>query len=243
MSARRPAWLPLLAAIACTLLFAGLGVWQLQRAGDKRALIAVIERGADAPAVRLPDAPGALADHAWRRVRVQGRFLAGRQFLLDNRIHEGRAGFDVLTPLVRPGGRAVLVDRGWVPAGPRREPRAPITLDAAGAVTVTGRLWLPEAGLALGPALAPVAAGEPRWPRLVTRVDYAAMGRALGRELMPAVVRADGDAPWVLTPRPPAPAFGPARHYGYAVQWFALALTVVAVTLILRRRRRRRDDR
>lgn len=243
MSARRPAWLPLAAAAVCALLFVGLGTWQLQRADDKQALIAAIERGADAPAVALPQESGALAERAWRRVRVQGRFLAGRQFLLDNRIHEGRAGFDVLTPLLRPDGRAVLVDRGWVPAGPRREPQAPIALDAPGSVTVTGRLWLPEAGLALGPALAPVAGDEPRWPRLVTRVDYAAMGRALGRDLVPAVVRADGEAPWVLTPRPPAPAFGPARHYGYAVQWFALALTVVAVTLILRLRRRRKDDR
>lgn len=242
MSARRPAWLPLLAAVACTLLFAGLGAWQLQRAGEKRALLAAIERGTDAPAVALPETSAALAAHAWRRVRVHGRFLAGRQFLLDNRIHEGRAGFDVLTPLARPGGRAVLVDRGWVPAGPRREPAAPVALETAGTRTVTGRLWRPEAGIALGPALAPVAGG-PAWPRLATRVDYAAMGRALGRELVPAVVRADGAAPWVLTPRPLAPAFGPARHYGYAVQWYALALTVVAVTLILQLRRGREDDR
>lgn len=243
MSARRrPAWLPLVAAAACTALFAGLGTWQLERAGDKRALLAAIERGTEAPALALPDETGALAARAWRRVRVYGRFLGGRQFLLDNRIHEGRVGFDVLTPLVRAGGRAVLVDRGWVPAGPRREPLVPIALEVSGALTVSGRLWLPEPGLALGPALAPAAGGAP-WPRLATRVDYAAMGRALGRELVPAVVRADGDAPWVLTPRPPAPAFGPARHYGYAVQWFALALTVMAVTLILRLRRGRRDDR
>lgn len=243
MSARRrPTWLPLVAAAAFTLLFAGLGTWQLERAGDKRALLAAIERGAEAPAVALPREPEALAAHAWRRVRVHGRFLGGRQFLLDNRIHDGRAGFDVLTPLERPGGRTVLIDRGWVPVGPRREPRTPIALEVPGALTVSGRLWLPEAGLALGPALAPVDGG-PEWPRLVTRVDYAAMGRALGRELAPAVVRADGDAPWVLTPRPPTPAFGPARHYGYAAQWFALALTVVVVTLVLRRRRRRKDDR
>ena len=43
------------------------------------------------------------------------------QFLLDNRSYRGQPGYEVLTPLVRAGATALLVDRGWVPfTGSRR---------------------------------------------------------------------------------------------------------------------------
>ncbi len=238
MSARRrPGWLPLVAASIAFALFVGLGVWQLQRAAEKEQLLAAIERGARAAPIELPYADSALAGAEFHRVRAQGQFLGERQFLLDNRLLDGRVGYDVITPLVLADGRTVLVDRGWLPAGPRREPQGDVALEMTGPVTVTGRLWRPDPAVALGPAVAP-SSGE--WPRTVTRIDYQALGQELGRTLTPAVIRAERGAPWVLTPRPLEPRFGPERHYGYAVQWFALALTVVVVTGALRWRRRQR---
>ncbi|MFW5969098.1 MAG: SURF1 family protein [Halofilum sp. (in: g-proteobacteria)] len=238
MSAR-PHWLPWVAAGLAVALFAGLGVWQVQRAGEKRAVIAALEDD-DRPALeRLPATPAALRDESRREVRIQGRYEGERQFLLDNRILEGRPGFDVLTPLVLDDGRRVLVDRGWVAAGPGREPVESVELEADESVTVKGRLWLPEAGIGLGSAVAP---GE-EWPRLVTRVEFGALEQALGRELVPAIIRADGEAPWLFRPRDLRPRFGPMRHYGYAFQWFALALTVLAVACMLEWRRRRMDKR
>lgn len=226
-----------MAAAIAFALFGALGMWQVQRAAEKKELLAAIERGArDAP-IQLPYADTALAQAEFRRVRAEGRFLTERQFLLDNRLFDGRAGYDVITPLVLADGRTVLIDRGWLPAGPRREPRGEVALEVAGPVAVTGRLWRPDPALALGPAVAP-AAGD--WPRTVTRIDYDALGQELGRSLVPVVIRAERGFPWVLTPRPLEPTFGPERHYGYAVQWFALALTVLVVTIVLQWRRWRR---
>jgi surfeit locus 1 family protein len=234
---RRPVWLPLLAAVIAFVLFAALGTWQVQRAAEKQELLAAIERGGrDAP-IELPYADTALAEAEFRRVRAQGRFLTQRQFLLDNRLFDGRVGYDVITPLVLADGRTVLVDRGWLPAGPRREPRGEVAMEMAAPLTVTGRLWRPDPAIALGPAIAP---SDGDWPRTVTRIDYEALGQALGRSLVPAVIRAERGSPWVLTPRPLEPQFGPQRHYGYAVQWFTLALTVLVVTGVLQWRRRRR---
>lgn len=240
MSRRRPRWLPLGAALAATSLFAALGLWQLERAGEKGRLVAAIERGTSAPVLSLPTDPAEFAPLAYQRVRVTGTLVGRRQFLLDNRIHEGRVGFDVLVPLVRGNGDIILIDRGWVPASPGREPARPIRLGAAGEVTVRGRLWLPPSGFALGPALSGPAS---EWPRLATRIDYTAFGRALGRELLPAVIRADASVPWALEPRALEPAFGPMRHFGYAVQWFALALTVVVISTVLWWRHGKRERR
>lgn len=235
----RPRWLPWIAAALAITLFSGLGGWQLQRAAEKRAVIASLEDERQPVLERLPETPAELRWATRREVRIEGRYEGDRQFLLDNRILEGRPGFDVLTPLVVEDGRYVLVDRGWVAAGPGREPVEPVGLGGDERVTVEGRLWLPEPGIALGAAVAP---GE-GWPRLVTRVDFAALEEALRRDLVPAVIRAKGDAPWLFRPRDLQPRFGPMRHYGYAFQWFALALTVFAVACILEWRRRRMDKR
>lgn len=237
---RRPRWLPLTAALLTLLVFAGLGGWQVQRAGEREQALAAIAAGDDRPARPLPTERAGLEALAWYRVRVEGRFLAGRDFLLDNRLVEGRPGFDVLTPFVLDDGRTVLVDRGWVPADGRR-PAEPIHLDPAGEQVdaVRGRLWRPESGLALWPAL---ARDEGGWPRIATRVDYTALGEALGRELVPAVIRVEEPAPWAFEPRPVEPRFGPERHLGYAFQWFALAFTVLAVTVILLIRTRHKGD-
>jgi surfeit locus 1 family protein len=233
----RPSWLPWTAAGLVIALFSGLGNWQLQRAAEKRAVIASMEDDGQPALERLPATPETLRDAARREVRIQGRYEGERQFLLDNRILKGRPGFDVLTPLVLEDGRRVLVDRGWVAAGPRREPVEPVGIAVGGRVTVEGRLWLPESGLSLGDAVTP---GE-GWPRLVTRIDFGALEEALGRDLVPAVIRASGNADWLFRPRDLQPRFGPMRHYGYAFQWFALALTVLAVACILEWRRQRKD--
>ena len=234
------AWIPWLAAVLAISLFSGLGLWQLERAADKRAIIAALDSASGSPTEALPGDAAGLRALAFREVRVRGRFLES-QFLLDNRLYEGRPGFDVLTPLTLTDGRVILVDRGWVPAGPQRTPVGVLSAPTGQRVTVRGRLWLPEPGIGLGPALAPVGDGQggPAGPRLATRVEFAAFEAALGRELIPAVIRADGDAPWLYRPRPLQPAFGPMRHYGYAFQWFALALTVLVVTGVLLRQRRR----
>lgn len=237
MLSARPRWLPWVAAVLAMTLFSGLGIWQLQRAAEKRAVIRELEDGRQPVLEQLPRGPGELRGAARREVRIKGRYEGGRQFLLDNRILEGRPGFDVLTPLVLADGRRVLVDRGWVAAGPGREPVESVELAVDERVTVEGRLWLPESGIALGAAIAP----RQGWPRLATRVDFEALEEALGRDLVPVVIRAKGDAPWLFRPRDLQPRFGPVRHYGYAFQWFALALTVLAVVCILEWRRQRMD--
>ena len=98
-------------------LFAGLGLWQLDRAEQKREQAHTLEqRGRQAP---LP-LSGLHADGSslrYRRVLAQGSFDPDGQFFIENRRYGGRTGFYVITPLRMNGSDArVLVNRGWVPA-------------------------------------------------------------------------------------------------------------------------------
>lgn len=55
-----------------------------------------------------------LDDFAFRKVRVKGRWDYAHTVLIGPRVREGTKGVNVVTPLVRPDGSTVLVDRGFV---------------------------------------------------------------------------------------------------------------------------------
>ena len=203
--------------------FASLGLWQLGRAEQKRALAADFAGGGPAIEWRrlAPDAP------RYQRAQVRGRYDASHQFLLDNMSRESVAGLQVLTPLVLDDGSTVLVNRGWVPWGPTRDVLPEVDVGAEPR-TIVGRIdELPKPGIWLK---APPAAG---WPRLVQYPRMEELATELGRELAPRQVLLDSGVPdgyvrdWVV------PGTAADRHLGYAVQWFAFAAVAAAIWLVL----------
>lgn len=230
-------WIAALAAIA---LFANLGLWQSRRAVEKQAML---DAAARVMSEREPH-PLAIAGDAQRSraydwASGSGRFDARDVLLLDNQQRNGRAGVRAYRIFVPEQGGPLLVDLGWLPLpGDRRLPSVP---RPGGETQLRGLLVAPPStGLALGPALA--RQGD-AW--LMTRVDLAAIARETGLSvpLAPRVLRLDPDLPLGferdldLLPN----TLPPDKHRGYAVQWFALALAVLATALILTFRTRRRS--
>lgn len=203
-------------------LLTWLGTWQLERAAQSRAQFEAYARG-DAPPVALPPAASAAtALPRYARVRLSGHYLTERQFLLDNMTHEGVAGYRVLTPFVTAGGDTVLVDRGWLPVGPSRAALPPVEV-SGGTRELTGRLdALPRPGIELA-----AGSGSGGWPRVVGFPKLAELGAALGRPLYPQLVLLDAAEPdgYLREWRPGG--LPPERHVGYALQWYALALTLL----------------
>jgi len=222
----RPSLVPTLAAIALVVLTVLLGNWQRHRAAEKDALRERYEQAATLPPLVLPGAaidPDAVR---YRAVRASGTYDSAHQVLIDNRVHKGRAGFDVVTPLVLgASGRAVLVDRGWVPAAARRSelPEVPVP---HGVVTINGRANLPPRFLDLGQA----HPSGVLWPNL----DIAKLAQASGLELLPIVVEEDAsDARDGLVREWPQPDLGSERHLSYMMQWYSLAALAVVLWLTL----------
>jgi len=158
-------------------LFIRLGLWQWEKGTARQAQWSQFSRGADKAvalgSLGLDEVP------RFQRVTLQGRFDAGHQFLLDNRTYEGRAGYEVLTPLERPGGRVALVDRGWVPFTGQRSKLPSVELNASAPMTVTGRTdYLPSAGLVSGRA-----APQGGWPKVTSYPTMSELATALARPL------------------------------------------------------------
>jgi len=178
----------------------------------------------------------ALADvPRFQRISVTGRFDPDHQFLLDNRIYRGRAGFEVLTPLERESGRTALIDRGWVPFSGLRDRLPGVALQTRDPVAITGRVAdLPTAGLAGGRA-APAA--QVPWPKVTTFPSMNQLSEALGRPLEPHIVLLDPEDKdgYVRDWHPPG--LEPVRHWSYAVQWWSFAVVAFVLWLGLSLRR------
>ena len=112
MKARLLRILPLLAGVALMVLTVQLGNWQQGRAAEKEAIQARIDVLMQTPAQPMR-ADAAQADE-WQPLRLTGVWLTAATRLIDNRTHQGQAGYHVLTPaLLNDGSGAVLVKRGW----------------------------------------------------------------------------------------------------------------------------------
>lgn len=228
-------WLaPPVAAALLAILFVSLGFWQLDRAAEKVSM----QRLFDADANHVPLTEG-MATQEYQRITARGRFLPDRQFLIDNMILDGRPGYFVITPFEHAGNKPLLaVNRGWIAAAPDRTLPALVPL-AAQETEVRGRVGrLPRVGIRSGEAIADSAG----WPRLATYPDLADLSRVLGRDLLPFVLLLDPDDADTLIRRWQPQDRGPAMHYGYAFQWFALAAATAGI-LIWQSRKRHRHDR
>jgi surfeit locus 1 family protein len=224
--------------LALAALFASLGTWQLRRAEATRATLARFASGT-AGAV-LESLPRELDDDArFRRVALGGEYVPQPQFLLDNMLHEGAPGYQVLTALRVPGSaERVLVNRGWVPAGDDRSVLPDVAVDA-GARTVSARLErLPRPGLRLG--------GQPADRGAATVVlqypTAAELARRLGAPVFDYQLLLDASAEDGYVRDWRAPGIAPERHWSYAGQWLALALGALAAALGMAVRAARRKS-
>jgi surfeit locus 1 family protein len=213
--------------------FISLGRWQWHRADQKRALAAEFSAGTQRPIELEQRATSSLPRYT--HIRISGRYDSAHQFLLDNMSHDGFPGYEVLTPLLFGDGRAIVVNRGWVPltASRRQLPDVALT-DPPAPVMVAGLLDdLPAAALSMGHVPPP---GGPQWPKLTSFPTMADLAAALGRplesrQLLLAANQPDG---YVRDWHPVG--FGPMQHISYAIQWWIFAALAVVLYAALNRR-------
>jgi surfeit locus 1 family protein len=228
---------PLIATVAVLLLvpiMLALGAWQLNRADEKRALQAEYDLRAAAGPVGIGAHVQEAAALRFHRVRVRGEYESRFQLLLDNRVHKGRPGYHVVTPLkIEDSEVRVLVNRGWVELGPSRE-QLPAIETPKGTVEVIGVATVPSERQFILGGLEPLRATGPTvWQQL----DLALYARTVPFKLQPVVILLDAASPaggfirdWARLDA------GIAVHQGYAFQWFTLAAALLALYAFYGRR-------
>lgn len=220
-----------LLALAFFSLFLALGFWQLERAEYKRGLYqSFIDQQAmpPRPLADLLARPGAELP-LWRPVAASGRFYADKRIFLDNQVMRGRPGYFLYMPFQPTNSSGlVLVNRGWLPAGPDRD-RLPRIATPPGEVLIRGVTKAPpKTGLVLK-ALPPERLSE--HSARVQRLDIKELEAFVGAELAPFVARLTPESGHGFGREWRRPGSGEQTHKGYAFQWFAFAATLALVYL------------
>jgi cytochrome oxidase assembly protein ShyY1 len=222
-------WLGLAALMfGLAVVMVGLGNWQLSRFQQKSAINDRIDAAAVAAPVPVADvlavgrAPG--RGERYTRVTATGRYDTANEILARGRTIDDRVGFEVLTPLVLADGTALLVDRGWIPAGADALTIPDYPAAPGGEVTVTGAVRLPERQLGR------VDRTDGRLQ--VRRINPAQLAGSLPYPVLGGYVSIDQDGL-----RPVSVEYeGTLQNGGYALQWWAFAaLTLVGYVYLVRR--------
>lgn len=214
-------------ALAATALTVSLGCWQLDRAAQKEALAQSIRIQGGKAALTAAEVLASTdrAGLVHRAVRLQGHWLAERTVYLDNRQMQGRVGFFVFTPLqLADSPTVVLVQRGWAPRNFEDRAALPAVRTPAGRVVVDGRMAPPPSKL--------YEPGPSSTGAIRQNLDLAQFQQETGLPLLQDLsVVQTGAASEGLTREWPEINLGVDKHYGYAAQWFALAVLVVLLYL------------
>lgn len=220
-------WKLAVLAVIGVCLLCSLGFWQLSRGQQKQILIDSFARRTQAPVLTTESAKSD-QDLRYYRMQLQGKFDNEHSFLLDNKILDGTVGYEIYTPFMASSiDKYILIDRGFVPAGQSRN-ILPEIKSITGHQEITGMLNLPPTYVAFGSMQS-----DPKesWPLRVEYIDLSKL--PLPGHFYPYILMIDPNNPaaykisWQAIITMP-----PERHYGYAVQWFALALTLLILFLV-----------
>lgn len=204
-------------------LLVSLGVWQLNRAEEKQVLLEQWQQEAENLAWQ-DMVSGDLT--SGRPVTLTGMY-GSRNWLLDNRTRDGAPGYEVLTEFRPLEGPPVVINRGWVQA-PRTRAELPDIATPEGIFTLEGRI----SDYPVPPVLVDQPAAEDQWPRRVQSLSEQA-ARLEIPELPDRIVRLSGEGqPGAYRADWEPDLMGPQTHYGYATQWFALAVALTILTVV-----------
>ncbi|MCX7093710.1 MAG: SURF1 family protein [Methylobacter sp.] len=220
--------IPTLVYLCLLPVLLALGMWQLDRSKQKQALLTSQEQAVATETLHL----SATIENdtealRYRQVDVTGHYDAAHQFLIDNQISDGKVGYFVLTPFILAGEtKAVLVNRGWIPLNRNRSVLPDLQVHNAQA-TIVGRInHFPSVGIKLAGAETPTE----NWPSTVQVVDTNVLAKKLGYPLFQFQVELAKELPegfkreWRSST-----IMLPEQHTAYAIQWFALALTLTVL--------------
>lgn len=230
----KPRLIPSIAVLILLPVLIKLGFWQLARANQKRVIIAQLNAKMALPP-RLIDHPLANSEGLqFQHLQVRGSFLTKYQIFIDNKIHQDRVGYDVVTPMrVASSRQYILVDRGWVPRGESRAvlPKIDTPQQEVSIVGIVKYHTRDVASFGVGNR------SNSGWPAIVRWVDIKAITKETKLDFLPFMLLLDPKShygyvrEWKFINMPPA------KHISYAVQWFAMAIALLVIYLVVNLKR------
>ena len=233
-----PKLIPTVVTLLLLYLLYSLGQWQLSRAQSKESLKLQIDSRSELKPVGLAFLPKAEEEKQFVPVKISGRFHKVKSFLLDNRIMDTHAGFNVVTPFETEQGAWVLVNRGWIPRTKYRKD-LPKFDTPSGEMVLSGFVRTPYEKVFM---LQEQQYDLTRWPVIVQSVNIKELGHVLDKTIKPYVVYLNEESAGGFNRNWPAYKLDSTKHIGYAVQWFALFSALLGIFFIVNTKRNKEDE-
>jgi len=227
----RPNWKLTLFYLLLFPLLVGLGFWQLYRADYKQGLQDLYNQRAASTPINLSELT-ADQDVAYLPVKLRGSFDNKHHFLLDNRVLNGRPGYEVISallldPVVLVAGmrvEKVWVNRGWLPMQADRS-ILPVIEPVEDIQEVRGQLVTPTEAFVL--ADVPLSR---QWPEVIQTVKLTVLDERLGaQQSLPYLLRLTASETGSFQVNWQPINTTPEKSLGYAVQWFLMALVLTGL--------------
>lgn len=225
----------LITLLLLTLLLS-LGNWQLNRAAYKRTLLAEYQNRIKGAPLHLSDLNQKQKNINFLPILVNGHFDNAHQFLLDNKIYQHQVGYQVLTPLViNQSHKIILINRGWIPAGESRH-QLPVISAINGIQTIRGIIYLPPTHSF---TLSNQQENLSQWPNVIQTIHVLQIEKLLNHPIYPYIILLAPQASHGFIRDWQPVTISPYKHIGYAVQWFALAGTLIIIFFVVNIKGRR----
>ncbi len=237
----KPGLIPTIVFLLILPVLLRLGFWQLDRAEEKRALIALFKQQNESGPLLIKDSVKFDAKLNYRTAKVEGQYNLSKQIFIDNKVHQGKTGVYVMTPFKLENSEySILINRGWVPMAVDRLTLPEIT-------TVKEKLKL--SGKIKILSKKPFTVGDQfqsnaGWPALMQWISIQEIEKKSGLKLLPYIFLLDKKekSGYIRNWKPVV--MRPEKSTSYAVQWFALALalTIIYVVVNLKNSERESED-
>ena len=229
-----PKILTSLLALIFIYLFVLLGLWQLDRAEQKRTVYAEFENRQSSEALDFNQEKNNQLDKKeliWRQLKANGAFFEQYQILLDNQVEDTHAGYYIYTPFKLDQSEAVvLVNRGWLVANADRTVSPELTV-TEGLVNINAvAKEIPRTGLLLK-EMPPEQMSKTVYR--VQRINIEELEELTKTTLLPYIIRLESESEHGYLRNWRLPGSGVSMHNGYAFQWFAFAATLLIIYIVL----------
>ena len=217
--------IPAFLIIATIAFLVSLGLWQLERADQKRTIEAAILNANTGP-VELIANGRELLDKEYYDVRLQGNYLSDKQFIYDNQIVDQVSGYYVLTPFILTDQLGViLVNRGFIPWNGQRERLADIAVDS-----VSREIKVQVSNPIKRMELKATDVSR-QFPVLIQAIDFDVLEEVSKLKFVKVVGLLDPSSSdgYVRKWEPYTGSIE--KHIGYAIQWFLMALVLAIIGL------------
>ena len=212
-------WKASLTFLSLLLLVLSLGVWQIDRGYNKKELENTFLERQSQP-VKEIKYNTFLESDLYRNVVLEGRYLENI-FLLDNKIYNGKPGLKVFSPFETTNNSLVLVSRGWVELENRSD--LPTIKSSKNILKIQGVLRPESKDFVLENE----EMNNKNNPILVQTINLSELSNFLGKPLSPYILELSelSESAFIKTWQPIN--LSSFRHFGYAVQWFGLAIVLI----------------